>query len=160
MFIIIMGVSGCGKSTIGKMLAGRLDWPFYDGDDYHPPANVAKMSAGIPLNDADREGWLTALGDLIERQSAAGANGVLACSALKESYRTLLRRGPVRFVYLKGDYKTILQRMEKRGGHFMKPAMLQSQFATLEEPSGALSVEIDQPPQEIIEKILEFNKPV
>ena len=159
MFIIIMGVSGCGKSTIGKMLAERLEWPFYDGDDFHPAANIAKMAAGIPLNDADRAGWLTAIGELVEKQSKAGMDGVLACSALKESYRNLLQRAPVRFVYLKGDYETILRRMEMRGPHFMKPDMLQSQFATLEEPTGALTLDVDLSPAEIVQKIIDTIKP-
>ena len=154
MFFIIMGVSGCGKSTIGELLAERLGWLFYDGDDFHPAANIAKMSQGIPLDDNDRAGWLTALGNLIEQQSAAGANGVLACSALKESYRAALRRGPLHFVYLKGDYATIMKRMEARGSHYMKAAMLQSQFAALEEPAEALTLPVTLPPQEIVEKII------
>ena len=154
MFIIIMGVSGCGKSTIGAMLAERLGWPFYDGDDFHPAANIAKMAAGVPLNDTDRADWLTALGDMIDKRNTAGAEGVLACSALKESYRGMLRRGSVQFVYLKGNYETILRRMEMRGPHFMKPDMLQSQFAALEEPAEAVTLDVDQSPTEIVQKIM------
>ena len=155
MFIIVMGVSGSGKTTIGKKLAEKLGWPFFDADDFHPRENVAKMVAGIPLNDQDRAGWLAALSKLIQQETSAGNSGVLACSALKESYRQVLSCGQVRFVYLKGTYELILARMASRGGHFMKPAMLVSQFATLEEPSSALTVDISLPEDEIVQAILE-----
>jgi gluconokinase len=158
MFIVIMGVSGSGKTTIGRMLAERLDWSFYDGDDYHPPANVAKMAAGIPLNDEDRAGWLEALASLIRKALERGENGVLACSALKQVYRDALRRVDqerVRFVYLKGSYELILTRMESRGKHYMKPEMLESQFAILEEPEGVLTMDIALPEVEIVRGIVE-----
>ena len=157
-FIIIMGVSGSGKTTIGKMLAQQLGCPFYDGDDYHPPENVAKMAAGIPLNDEDRSSWLSTLVTLIHNKSAADEDGVIACSALKKTYRDILRKSGqkrVSFVYLRGSYEVILARMQNRGKHFMKPELLQSQFATLEEPEGILTIDITLSQQEIIQKILE-----
>ncbi|MEA5078172.1 MAG: gluconokinase [Anaerolineaceae bacterium] len=156
MFLIVMGVSGCGKSTVGKGLAEELGWPFYDGDDFHPAENVAKMSKGIPLNDEDRAGWLAALADLIRSSLAQGKPGVLACSALKQKYRDQLcvDAEQVKFIYLKGSYELIKARMLARPGHYMKPGMLDSQFATLEEPQGALTVDIDQSPQQTLEFIL------
>ncbi len=155
LFLIVMGVSGCGKSTIGKNLADEMGWPFYDGDDFHPPENVAKMSQGIPLNDDDRAGWLAALADLISTHLAENRPGVLACSALKQKYRDQLNVDParVKFIYLKGSYELIKSRMLARPGHYMKPGMLDSQFATLEEPSDALTVEIGRPPEEILASI-------
>lgn len=158
MFIVITGVSGSGKTTIGRKVAQRLGWPFYDGDDFHPPENIAKMSAGIPLTDEDRAGWLDALASLVRKKTEAGENGILACSALKKAYRDVLRRGDwtkTRFVYLKGSYEVVLERMKSRGAHFMKPEMLQSQFAILEEPRGILTMDITLPQQEIVQKILE-----
>ncbi len=158
MFIILMGIAGSGKTTIGRMLAQRLGWPFYDGDDFHPPANVAKMAAGLPLDDEDRAGWLAELADIIQSGLAAGENGVIACSALKESYRDVLRRPDrerVKFVYLKGSYEVLFERMKGRGEHFMKPKMLQSQFATLEEPRGILTIDVALPQDEIVQKIME-----
>lgn len=158
MFIIVMGVSGSGKSSISRLLAEDLDWPFYDGDDFHPPANIAKMSAGIPLTDEDRVGWLEMLAALIREETRAGRNGVIACSALKKAYRDVLRhydRRQVAFVYLKGSYETILARMQSRGEHFMKPEMLRSQFDTLEEPWGILTLNITLPQNVIVQKIKE-----
>ena len=156
MFVIVMGVSGCGKSTIGKLLAERLDCPFYDGDDFHPAANIAKMSQGIPLNDEDRAGWLTALADLIRSSLQKGESGVLACSALKQRYRDQLRVDDkqVKFVYLKGSYELIKARMLARPGHYMKPGMLDSQFAALEEPLDAITVSIENSPQEVVALVL------
>jgi gluconokinase len=152
MFLIVMGVSGCGKSTIGKSLAEDVGWPFYDGDDFHPAENVTKMSQGIPLTDADRADWLAALARLIRDSLQKGQPGVLACSALKQKYRDELMVDPVqvKFIYLKGSYELIKARMEARPGHYMKPGMLDSQFATLEEPTDALTVEIEQTPEEIL----------
>lgn len=156
MFIIVMGVSGSGKNTVGELLAARLGCPFYDGDHFHPPANVAKMSAGFPLDDEDRQGWLLALAAMIRTGLDAGQCGVIACSALKQSYRDLLAVDPqrVRFVYLKGTFDLIWERMAARQGHYMKAPMLRSQFATLEEPVDAPAYDITQPPQQIVDAIL------
>lgn len=156
MFLIVMGVSGSGKSTIGRLLAERLGWPFYDGDDFHLPANVAKMSQGIPLDDADRAGWLAALAALIRENLQAGRSGVLACSALKQCYREQLCIDPaqVKFIYLKGSYELIKTRMQSRLGHYMKPGMLDSQFATLEEPLDALTVGIDRTVEEVVDEVM------
>lgn len=157
MFIIVMGVSGSGKTTIGEMLASRLNCPFYDGDDYHSPENVAKMAAGIPLTDEDRSGWLATLAELIRSGLERGESGVMACSALKEKYRHILSVDSerVRFVYLKGDFNLILGRMQDRQGHYMQAAMLQSQFETLEEPRGLLVVDVTLSPEEIVQDIME-----
>lgn len=157
MFVIVMGVSGSGKTTIGRLLAQRLGCPFYDGDDYHPPANVAKMAAGIPLTDGDRAGWLATLAELIRRGLARGETGVIACSALKKQYRNTLRIDPeqVIFIYLKGNYDAIQARMREREGHFMQPSLLRSQFDSLEEPVNALTVAVTIPPERIIEIIME-----
>ena len=157
MFIVVMGVSGSGKTTIGKAVAARLGCRFYDGDDFHPAANVAKMAAGIPLSDDDRAGWLDALAALVRGGLEKRESGVIACSALREKYRTLLRIDPrnVRFVYLKGSYEVILARMQKREAHYMKPAMLKSQFETLEEPQGVLVEDITRPADVIIDDIME-----
>jgi gluconokinase len=155
---VVMGVSGSGKSTVGRALVQRLDCPFYDGDDFHPEANVAKMSQGIPLDDDDREPWLARLADLIQAHLARGETAVIACSALKEKYRQQLRRAEsnVVFVYLKGSFDLIWGRMQQREGHFMKAEMLQSQFATLEEPdpAQAIVVDIDQDVPAIVEEII------
>jgi gluconokinase len=156
LFIVLMGVSGSGKTTIGRELSGRLGWAFYDGDDYHPFENVAKMAAGIPLSDDNRAGWLAALARIIRDGLARGENGVVACSALKQKYRDLLQVDPVqvRFVYLKGSYEVILGRIETRAGHYMKAGMLESQYASLEEPICELVIDVSQPPHQIIEKIM------
>lgn len=157
MFIVVMGVSGSGKTTIGRLLAERLGWPFHDGDDFHPPANVAKMAAGIPLDDDDRAGWLAALAALIDDGLKHGQNGVLACSALKKAYRDVLRvdDAQVKFVYLRGDFETIRARMAKRKEHYMKEEMLRSQFEALEEPARAPAVDISLEPGEIVNTIME-----
>ncbi len=150
-----MGVSGCGKTTIGRRLAERLGWPFYDGDDFHPPENKAKMGRGVPLTDEDRAGWLSTLADLLRRESAAGRSAVLACSALKHQYRERLRvSSEVNFVHLRGSYDLILGRLQSRQGHYMKPEMLTSQFATLEAPADALTLDIAAPPEQLVERIL------
>ncbi len=157
MFIIVMGVSGSGKSTIGKMVAERIGCAFYDGDDYHPPENVTKMAAGIPLTDADRVGWLDALARLMQAEMDAGRDGVIACSALKSSYRDALRRGhrqEVKFAYLHGDFAVILERMRRRQ-HFMKPEMLQSQFDTLEAPHDILTIDVRLPPEQIAQTVID-----
>jgi gluconokinase len=155
-FFIVMGVSGSGKTTVGKLLAKRLGWDFYDADDFHPPANVAKMVSGIPLNDDDRIPWLAALHDLISGCLNDNRPGVLACSALKESYRQTLLAGnvAVKIVYLKGTFELIQERMAARAGHYMKPAMLKSQFDTLEEPDDALTVEVAHSTDAIVRAIM------
>ena len=155
MILIMMGVSGSGKTTVGKALAADLGWPFYDADDFHPPHNVAKMAQGIPLTDADRTPWLARLRDLIAGLLAEGRSAAIACSALKQAYRNQLRVDPdqVRFVYLKGDYETIRRRMEARSDHYMHAEMLRSQFDALEEPTDALTVAVDQPPERIVAQI-------
>ena len=156
MILIVMGVSGSGKSTIGQMLADQIGWPFFDGDDFHPPANVEKMSQGIPLTDEDRASWLAALTRLIRDTLHKEESAVLACSALKARYREQLRVDPeqVKFIYLKGSYAQIEERMQSRSGHYMKPAMLASQFAALEEPSDALTVSIDAAPEQIVSQVI------
>ncbi len=155
-FFIVMGVSGSGKSSIGRALAEQLGWDFYDADDFHPPANVAKMAQGIPLDDADRTPWLAALHQLIVSSLQADRPSVLACSALKERYRQQLvgDSEAIRIVYLKGSYDLIWSRMQKRTDHFMKPHMLQSQFDTLEEPLDAITIDISTSVAEIIQMII------
>lgn len=156
---IIMGVSGCGKTTVGKLLAQQLDAPFYDGDDFHPPENIAKMSSGQPLNDDDRKPWLDRLHAWMKRYVEGGKTAVFACSALKKAYRDRLRGNldAVQFVHLEGDFDLIWQRMQAREGHYMKAGMLQSQFDTLETPSKveALIVSIELSPTEIVNTIRE-----
>ena len=154
MIIVVMGVCGCGKSTIGKMLAERIGIDFYDGDDFHPETNVAKMSAGIALNDDDRKPWLEAMaGEMQKWESSGGA--VLACSALKESYRKVLEKGgDVLFVHLKGTSETILSRMKERSDHFMPSSLLKSQFEALEEPQNGIITDISLMPNEIVEDII------
>ncbi len=155
-FLIVMGVSGSGKTTVGKLLAARLGWDFYDADDFHPPANIAKMAGGIPLNDADRVPWLDSLRELISNSLRASHPGVLACSALKERYRqTLLAGNPgAQIIYLKGSYDLILARLAARAGHYMRPEMLQSQFDTLEEPADALTFDIGLSVEAIVGAIM------
>lgn len=150
-----MGVSGAGKTTIGKRLAAELGWKFCDGDDFHPLANVAKMRSGLPLEDEDRAAWLAAMRALIETHLREGRSAVLACSALKQVYRERLQveAQSVRFVFLKGDYELIAQRMQKRRGHFMPPQLLRSQFEALEEPQDAVTVGIAQPVKKILAAI-------
>ena len=150
-----MGVAGSGKSVIGAALARALDVDFVEGDDFHSRENIAKMSAGVPLSDEDRAGWLRALASRLRNAKAAGTGVVVACSALKRSYRDVLRGGAkdVRFIYLKGPRALITQRLTTRGGHFMRPSMLDSQFSTLEDPAAdeqAWVVDITRPPEEIV----------
>lgn len=154
MVIVVMGVAGSGKTTVGRQLSQALGWTFYDADDFHPPANIEKMSRGVPLNDGDRLPWLQALGELIRDCLKHGESAVLACSALKASYREFLLVDPdVKLAYLKGDYALIQERLTGRRGHYMKPGMLDSQFATLEEPEQALHLDISPPPSEIVQAI-------
>lgn len=147
----VMGVSGTGKSTIGKMVATAFEIPFYDGDDFHPEANLEKMASGIPLNDKDREGWLKDLNALAMKHQKKGV--VIACSALKVAYRDLLQRGiekETAFIFLQGSFKQVYQRLSQRKGHFMPKDLLQSQFDTLEVPNEALIVNIKDTPNEIL----------
>jgi gluconokinase len=154
MVLIIMGVSGSGKTTVGKLLASELGWTFADADDYHSAANVEKMRSGIPLTDSDRAPWLESLRSLIASWIAEGTNAVLACSALKGGYRERLLVGPeVRFVYLKGDRALLAERMRARHGHFMAERMLASQLETLEEPEDAVVVDVNRSPEEIVVEI-------
>ncbi|HUI89900.1 MAG TPA: gluconokinase [Anaerolineales bacterium] len=151
MIVMIMGVSGAGKTTIGKLLAQELGWAFYDADDFHSQANKDKMSRGVPLNDEDRAGWLEGLRALEIQSLEARRSIVLACSALKREYRDLLRvSDEIHLVYLRGNYDQIEARMKTRKGHYMKPDMLASQFAILEEPSDALVVDSTKKPGEIV----------
>jgi gluconokinase len=161
MVVILMGVSGSGKSTVGTRLAAALGWSFVEGDAYHSVANIAKMVRGEPLTDADRQPWLAGLRARIQEALARAESVVVACSALKESYRRLLIAGAadggqVRFVYLKGSPALIRARLAGRTGHYMKPAMLDSQFAALEEPDDpaeALVVGVERGPDELVAEI-------
>jgi gluconokinase len=155
-----MGVSGSGKTTIGKALATKLGWDFYDADDFHTSENIAKMSRGIPLDDDDRTPWLVSLHSLISTCLKENKHGVLACSALKERYRQMLLVGNqgLLIVYLKGDYDLIWARMSVRPGHYMKPEMLKSQFVVLDEPMNGLVVNVSLPVDEIVKNILECTE--
>jgi gluconokinase len=151
---VVMGVSGAGKTTVGEALARELGCRFLDADDYHPPENVAKMAAGQALDDQDRGPWLDRLNRELWQCDARDASVVLACSALKESYRELLLIDErVALVYLKGDYELIRERLDGRDGHFMKASMLDSQFAALEEPGRALTVDASSTPAEIVRTV-------
>jgi gluconokinase len=157
--LIVMGVSGSGKSTIGDALARRLGWIYEDGDKFHPASNVAKMSAGQPLTDEDRWPWLRAIADEIDRLSAAGVRSVIACSALRRVYRDVLVHGrnDIRFVYLNGAQDLIAERMKQRSGHFMPPGLLTSQFKTLEPPTAdehPVTVSIDAPVEMIVDDVV------
>lgn len=154
MILIVMGVVGAGKTTVGKLLASQLGWEFADADDFHPESNVEKIRHGIALTDADREPWLDHLRDAIVRWIADGKNVVLACSALKRAYRAKLCLGPeVRLVYLKGSAALIADRLRSRHGHFAGESILVSQLADLEEPETAITVEINDTPQQIVAQI-------
>jgi carbohydrate kinase (thermoresistant glucokinase family) len=157
--ILVMGVSGSGKTTIGALLAGTLGWDFADGDDLHPAANVEKMRGGTPLSDEDRWPWLDAIAAWIDLHRTAGNPGVITCSALKRVYRNRLLSGrdDVRLVYLHGSYDVVAGRQAARQGHFMPASLIQSQFATLEEPGAderPMALPVDLPPVEIVAKII------
>lgn len=157
--LVVMGVSGSGKSTIADHLARRLGWRYEDGDRFHPPGNVAKMSAGHPLTDEDRWPWLQAIADEIDRVGAAGERAVIACSALKRDYRDILVHGrdDVRIVFLDGSESLIAARLAARKGHFMPPGLLASQFRTLERPDAderPITVSIDAPVESIVDDII------
>ena len=157
MILIIFGVSGAGKTTVGKLLARELGWSFIEADDFHPAANIEKMRSGHPLTDKDRWPWLEQLRQQIERSFSAGENAVLACSTLKRAYRDRLRvSDEVKFVFLSGDYALVEKQLRSRHGHFMNAALLQSQFDDLEEPKAdenVLTIELGRTPEEIVERI-------
>lgn len=156
MVVVLMGVSGSGKTTVGRVLAEQLGWPFVEGDDYHPPANVEKMRAGVPLADEDRRPWLRALRARIEEACVRGEDVVLSCSALKHEYREYLEdHDPacVHYVYLSGSEELIRRRLEAREGHFMDPALIHSQFEALEPPEDAVQVDAGPPPEVIAAEI-------
>jgi len=154
MIVLVMGTTGAGKTTVGKLLAQKLGWIFLDADDFHPPANIEKMKHGIPLTDTDRAPWLAAIHAELARQSAAQKSAVIACSALKESYRETIGAGlAVKIVYLKGSYEEMRAHIVTRHGHFAGEAILAGQFRDLEEPSEALVVSVRHTPEEIVEEV-------
>ncbi|MCB4822052.1 gluconokinase [Roseicella aerolata] len=157
--VLVMGVSGAGKSTVGSLLARRLAVPFADADAFHPPANIAKMSRGEPLTDDDRWPWLDAIGAWVDARAAAGEGGVVTCSALKRVYRDRLRQGrpALRLLHLAGDPALIGARQAARPGHFMPASLMESQFATLEAPGaeeGAIVLSVEPPPEVVVEEAL------
>jgi gluconokinase len=155
--LIVFGVSGAGKTTIGKLLAKQLGWTFYEADDFHPRANIEKMHSGRPLTDEDRWPWLDRLRDQIEGSLARNRNAVLACSALKRAYRERLGASDdVKFVFLRGNYALIENQLRRRRGHFMNRGLLRSQFADLEEPEpdeDVLTIELGRTPEELVKEI-------
>lgn len=156
MIVVLMGVSGSGKTTVGKELAHQLGWTFVDADDFHPAANVEKMHRGVPLDDDDRRPWLAALHQRLLEAARLGESVVLACSALKHAYQDYLQHEEperIYFVYLIGSEELIRQRLAGRKGHFMNPNLLHSQFETLEPPENAISVDITPPPEKIADEI-------
>ena len=157
MVIIIMGVEGTGKTTIGKLLAKKLGWKFYDADDYHPKRNIEKMASGLPLNDEDRWPWLEGVRKLIDSSLNLNEPSIIACSALKSSYRQYLKREKEKivFVYLKGDKNTITKRLASRKDHFAGTQLLESQLHTLEEPEGVIACDISRQPEVIADDIIE-----
>ena len=155
MVILVMGTTGAGKSTIGKLLAERLAWPFLDGDDFHPQANIEKMKHGAPLTDADRVPWLERIHDELVRFRDAGKSAVLACSALKQSYRDTLARGvDLRIVYLRGSYDEMRRHILARHGHFAGEAILAGQFADLEEPQDSLVLRVSDRPEQLVDETI------
>jgi gluconokinase len=155
--VILFGVSGAGKTTIGKLLAKDLGWRFYEADDFHPRANIEKMRKGLPLTDEDRWPWLERLREQITRSLAAKENAVVACSALKRRYRQRLHvGGDVKFVFLRGDCALVEKQLRQRSGHFMNPGLLKSQFVDLEEPEpdeSVLTIDLGRLPQELVKEI-------
>ena len=160
MVVVVMGVSGSGKTTVAAMLAGRLGWAFQEGDDLHPRENVEKMKAGTPLTDADREPWLRRIAQKIDDWQEHGSSGVVTCSALKRSYRDIIigQRPNIRLVYLRGSLDLIRHRMAARHGHFMPTALLDSQFSTLEEPTSdenPIVIDVGQEPLHLVQEIMQ-----
>jgi gluconokinase len=157
MIVVIMGAAGSGKTTVGQRLAAALGWPFFDGDDFHPPASVAKMASGVPLDDDDREPWLARLRELIDEHASAGASAVIACSALRRRYRERLLAGcsEARLVYLEADAALLAQRLAARAGHFFPAALLESQLAALEPPEDAIAIHAGQPVADIVSAVIE-----
>jgi len=154
MIVVVMGVAGVGKTTVGTFLATQLGWKFADADSYHSPENIKKMAAGVPLTDADREPWLRVLRRNIQSWITNGENVVLACSALKESYREYLAvDAAVRFVYLSGSFPLIEERIRQRTGHYMHSDLLESQFESLEEPVGIPKIDVSAAPVDIVREI-------
>jgi gluconokinase len=155
MIVVLMGVSGCGKTAVGEVLARELGWPYIEGDDYHPPANVEKMRSGRPLTDEDRWPWLDRLNELLRAQDAKGQNAVVGCSALKQVYRERLAKGvaDVRWVHLSGSFELIMSRLQARQHRYMPASLLQSQFDTLEPPQDALTIDISDPPEVLAGRI-------
>ena len=154
MIILITGVTGSGKSTIGRLLAAELQWKFYEGDDFHPSVNIEKLKRGAPLDDHDRLPWLTAIKDTIRAAIDRGEDAVIACSALKESYRRMLRiKADVVLIHLEANPELVDERLKRRTAHFMNPALIRSQFETLEEPEDALPIDAGLSPGEIVRLI-------
>jgi gluconokinase len=155
--VVVFGVSGAGKTTVGELLARELGWRFLEADDFHPPENIEKMRSGRPLNDEDRWPWLERLREQIKRSLATGENAVLACSALKRAYRDRLQvNEKVKFVFLRGDYEVVEKQLRSRHGHFMDPGLLQSQFDDLEEPQrdeDVITIELGPAPPAIVKEI-------
>jgi len=152
---LIMGVSGSGKTTLGQALAQKLGWDFFDADDFHPPANIAKMASGIPLSDSDRAPWLAALHDQLSSTLKSNRHPILACSALKQKYRVQLldNINGIEIIYLKGSYDLIWSRMSTREGHYMRSEMLRSQFAALEDPENVFALDVSMTVKDMIDKI-------
>jgi len=153
---LIMGVSGSGKTTLGQALAQKLGWDFFDADDFHPPANIAKMASGIPLSDSDRAPWLAALHDQLSSTLKSNRHPILACSALKQKYRVQLldNINGIEIIYLKGSYDLIWSRMSTREGHYMRSEMLRSQFAALEDPENVFALDVSMTVKDMIDKII------
>ncbi len=153
-----MGVSGCGKTTIGKILSKEKNIPFFDADDYHPKENIKMMKEGKPLNDKNRLPWLIKINNLIKKNSQV-SSCIIACSSLKKKYRSIIKKNitiPIHFIYLKGKKKIIYERLKKRKNHFMKKSLLNSQFKALEEPSNSLTIDVNKNPKKIISNIIKI----